>query len=90
MKLKYLYCMAFLGLLGACSSEPEEPAGERVNRIANEFVAAYYAQFPEEVYEVGYPDAPMDRFGDHSEEATRGWDARVDQWLDMAGLHTAR
>lgn len=78
---KLLYCLVFLGLLSGCSSEPEEAATDRVNRIANEFVDAYYDQFPEEVYEVGYPDAPMNRFGDHSPDRLEAWDGQVDGWL---------
>ena len=54
-----------------------------VNTIATEFVDAYYAQFPEEVYEVGYPDAPMDRFGDHSTASIAAWNGQVDGWLEQ-------
>ena len=53
-----------------------------VNTIATEFVDAYYAQFPEEVYEVGYPDSPMDRFGDHSTASIAAWNGQVDGWLE--------
>lgn len=56
-------------------------AAERVNRVAKAFVDGYYAHYPEEVYEVGYPDAPSDRFGDHSTQATAAWQAEVDGWL---------
>ncbi|MDH3415438.1 MAG: DUF885 domain-containing protein [Gammaproteobacteria bacterium] len=65
----------------ACSEAPLEDPAERVNQIASDFVHGYFRQFPEEVYEVGYSGAPMDRFGDHSEAATNAWDAKVDQWL---------
>jgi uncharacterized protein (DUF885 family) len=72
-------------ILGACSEQPAEPepldSNDRVAQIASDFVAGYYAHYPEEVYEIGYPDAPMDRFGDHSETATAAWHAQVDQWL---------
>jgi uncharacterized protein (DUF885 family) len=63
-----------------------------IDQVATDFVAGYYAQYPEEVYEIGYPDAPMDRFGDHSEAALAAWNARVDSWLatlngiDLAGI----
>jgi len=67
--------------LTACSEAPVEDPAERVNQIASDFVHGYFRQFPEEVYEVGYGGAPMDRFGDHSEAATNAWDAKVDQWL---------
>ena len=67
--------------LAACSDAPVDDSAERVNQIASDFLQGYFRQFPEEVYEVGYGDAPMDRFGDHSEAATKTWDAQVDQWL---------
>ena len=68
-------------IVGACSEPAEDSSAERVNAIASAFVDGYYAQFPEEVYEVGYPDAPLDRFGDHSEQALAEWNARIDDWL---------
>ena len=62
--------------LAACSEAPVEDSTERVNQIASDFVHGYFRQFPEEVYEVGYGGAPMDRFGDHSEAATKTWTPR--------------
>ena len=77
-----MFLLASVALFAAACSEPETPlATDQVNAIAAEFVDGYYAQFPEEVYEVGYPNSPMDRFGDHSEEALAVWNARVDDWL---------
>lgn len=70
---------------GTASGATGETPAAAVNRIADEFVAGYYAQFPEEVYEVGYPDAPADRFGDHSTAALERWDAAVDGWLAALG-----
>jgi uncharacterized protein (DUF885 family) len=67
-------------VLGACS-KPADDAGALISLVANDFVDGYYAQYPEEVYEIGYPNAPLDRFGDQSEPALRAWDARVDNWL---------
>ncbi len=83
---KHRISLCILALyLGACAEppadEPKNAAADRVAQVATEFVHGYYSQFPEEVYEIGYPDSPMDRFGDHSEEALAAWDARVDQWL---------
>ncbi len=80
MKRGLLLLLAGIALSGCTRSGGEAPAAA-VNRLANEFLAAYYAQFPEEVYEVGYPDAPADRFGDHSADALARWHARVDGWL---------
>jgi uncharacterized protein (DUF885 family) len=68
-------------LIAACSQTPDESPADLVNKIASDFVHEYFTQFPEEVYEVGYGGAPMNRFGDHSETATAAWDARVDGWL---------
>jgi uncharacterized protein (DUF885 family) len=84
---KYLMLLVAGMALASCSRSPEEiPAGDvdrvaDVNGIADEFLSAYYAQFPEEVYEVGYPDAPTDRFGDHSADALTRWYAAVEGWL---------
>ena len=80
MPHRFLTCLIAVGL-AACSGAPRETPASAVNRIAGEYLSAYYAQFPEEVYEVGYPDAPADRFGDHSPEALARWDALVDDWL---------
>ena len=83
-KVRMSICILAL-YLGACAEppadEPTETIEIRVAQVASEFVAGYYSHYPEEVYETGYPDAPMDRFGDHSEESTVAWDARVDHWL---------
>ena len=89
-KHRIILCILAL-YLGACAKppadEPKDSAADRVAQVATEFVHGYYSQFPEEVYEIGYPDSPMDRFGDHSEEALSVWDARVDQWLaEMDGI----
>ena len=81
MTHKFLFILAALALFAGCSREPAPSDAEIVTAVANEFVDGYYAQFPEEVYEVGYPDAPLDRFGDHSQEALSAWDAKVDSWL---------
>lgn len=71
--------------LTACSGEAPEPVSAssdaRIDQIASDFVAGYYEHYPEYVYEIGYPDAPMDRFGDHSESATADWQSQVDRWL---------
>ncbi|HUR20367.1 MAG TPA: DUF885 domain-containing protein [Vicinamibacterales bacterium] len=56
-------------------------APDRVRKVAQEFVDGYYHQFPEEAYEVGYPDTPMDRLGDRSAAAMAAWRAKEDGWL---------
>ncbi len=83
--------LALLSLLvGACTEPPaEQPAdnpAELINQVATDFVDGYYSQYPEEVYEIGYSDSPMDRFGDHSEAALVEWNAKLDGWL--AALHS--
>ena len=83
MKLNLLIVIVFSTFLSACSKEPTETPSERVDRIAAEFVDAYYAHYPEEAFESGYPDAPSDRFGDHSAESRAAWDQKVDHWLQQ-------
>lgn len=77
--------LLILGIIAAsllaCSNDQQEPPSERVNAISSDFVNGYYAQYPEEIYEVGFPNGPTDRFGDHSASARAAWDKRVDQWL---------
>ncbi|MDJ0910931.1 MAG: DUF885 domain-containing protein [Woeseiaceae bacterium] len=92
MRYNVLFLLSLMVLVvtpGCSEAPPPEPpsAAETATRIATEFVDAYYTQFPEEVYEVGYPDAPMDRLGDHSEEALAAWNQRLDAWhAELSGL----
>ena len=74
--------LAGVTLLSACSSESgsRETPPQSALRVAQEFVDGYYHQFPEEAFEIAYPDTPMDKLGDRSEAALRQWDARVDTW----------
>ena len=70
-------------VLGACADDRRDQeataaASGLVDTIATEFMDAYYAQFPEEVYEIGYPSNAMDRFGDHSTASIAAWNARID------------
>ncbi|MDH3491313.1 MAG: DUF885 domain-containing protein [Gammaproteobacteria bacterium] len=82
MIVKRLIILVFIAALCACSDEPEATSAERVNSIASDFVGGYYSQYPEEAYESAYPDAPMDRFGNHSESHLVAWDKQVDNWLE--------
>ena len=80
--IRKLLIAVSLAVSGSAISGPAAGnAPSRVDEIANEFVAGYYSQFPEEVYEVGFPGAPNDRFGDHGPKALAAWDAKVDAWL---------
>ena len=85
-------------VLGACADDRRDQeataaASGLVDTIATEFTDAYYDQFTEEVYEIGYPSNAMDRFGDHSTASIAAWNARIDGWLeqlngiDEASLH---
>ena len=92
MRYNVLFLLSLMVLIatpGCSEAPPPEPASaaETATRIAAEFVDAYYTQFPEEVYEVGYPDAPMDRLGDHSEAALTAWNQQLDAWhAELSGL----
>lgn len=83
---------ALLAAACARTSGAPEPPAEAAIRIAQEYVDGYYHQFPEEAYEVGYPDTPMDRLADRGPAAMDAWRAREDAWLaglraiDPAGL----
>jgi len=59
-------------------------------RVAQKFVDGYYHQFPEEAYEIGYPDTPMDSLGDRGQASMDAWRARVDAWLaELRGIDPA-
>lgn len=78
--------LAAAALLATTSCSPTGSAGRpdpvaSALRVAQEFVDGYYHQFPEEAYEVGYPDTPMDSLGDRSQAAMEAWRAREDAWL---------
>ena len=70
-------------VLAGCGSSDDGPAAARETalRVAQSFVDGYYHQFPEEAYEVGYPDTPLDSLGDRSEAAMDAWRGREDGWL---------
>lgn len=69
-------------VLAACAQDAPAPdPATEAKAVAQEFVDGYYHQFPEEAYEVGYPDTPMDALGDRSVAAMDAWRAREDAWL---------
>jgi uncharacterized protein (DUF885 family) len=76
-----LILICFIGTLAACSADHHAEPAATIDAIASEFLDSYFGQFPEEVYEVGYPNAPNDRFGDHSTDAISAWDKQVDDWI---------
>lgn len=61
------------------------PAVVEALKVAEEYVNAYFVQFPEEAFEAGFPDAPRDRLSDRRCDARAAWEAREDAWL--ARLH---
>ena len=70
-------------LLAAACATPAGPPADVATaiRVAQEYVDGYYHQFPEEAYEIGYPDTPMDSLGDRGQAAMDAWRAREDAWL---------
>ena len=95
-KIRLISKIALAGLFfSACGGKEAEPdpaadaATLLVNQVATEFVEGYYEKFPEEVYEVGFPGAPMDHFGDHSTASIAAWNRQVDGWLEqLSGIDT--
>lgn len=73
---------AILACAPADEGETGESAAATAVALAEHYVDAYYHTFPEEAYEVGYPDTPMDALGDRSADALAAWHAREDAWLD--------
>jgi uncharacterized protein (DUF885 family) len=72
------------GEVAAADDETTQSSATRASAIAEEYVTAYYHQFPEEAYETGFP-APLDRLGNRSREALAAWEAREDAWLAELG-----
>ncbi len=62
---------------------PDAGSGEvaKAIAIADEYVAAYYDEYPEDAYETGYP-APLDRMGDHTIANIEAWQGRENAWVD--------
>lgn len=83
-RLRPLVLLAALIAATACTPpqpESKEAAPDTVLRIAQEYVDGYYHQFPEEAYEVGYPDTPMDKLGDRSIAGLGAWQTKEEAWL---------
>jgi uncharacterized protein (DUF885 family) len=89
MKLRALP-VASLALALACAGESPAPSPEtetaadpvaRSLELAAAYVDAYFEQFPEEAYEMGYPDAPADRLSNRTPASLAAWEAREDSLL---------
>lgn len=79
---RFSLLLASILFIPACT--PAAPADEQAATalsVAQEFVDGYYHQFPEEAFEIAYPDTPMDKLADRSEAGIAAWNARVDDWL---------
>lgn len=92
MSRTHAYFLALTALIvsaGCTGGDTASPATE-AKAIAQEFVDGYYHQFPEEAYEVGYPDTPMDQLGDRGQFTMDAWRAREDGWLTRLRAMDAR
>jgi len=76
-----LLALAASACTGPDTSSPSPAV--TASRVAEEYVNAYFHEFPEEAFEAGYPDAPRDRFGDRGAKARAAWAAREDGWLEQ-------
>lgn len=68
-------------LVGCATPNAERDPVAEALAIADEYVAGYYDEYPEDAYETGYP-APLDRMGDHSLANIEAWQAREDAWVE--------
>lgn len=75
--------------LASCASRGPEPApvdvdvlGKQVTRVADEYVAAYSAAFPEWAALSGLSLPRHDRLGDNSLAALAAWHRKQDAWLE--------
>ena len=87
-----VFAVAAAGCGGASTSpEPaDERADVRVRALADEFLNAYFEQFPEQATYYGIPGRPHDRLSDRSLTALGRWHAREDRWLaDVKGIEPA-
>ncbi|MFO7587485.1 MAG: DUF885 domain-containing protein [Gemmatimonadota bacterium] len=81
---RFLTLSAVLAAASCSPGESPPPESDPIRnplRVAQEYVDGYYHQFPEEAYEIGYPETPMDRLGDRGQAAMEAWRAREDGWL---------
>ncbi|TFG62351.1 MAG: DUF885 domain-containing protein, partial [Gemmatimonadales bacterium] len=89
---RYVTMLMALAVIAGCATPDDaaDPVAEAL-AIADEWVAGYYNEYPEDAYETGYP-APLDRMGDHSLANIAAYQAREDAWvarlqaIDVAAL----
>jgi len=80
--LSLLLALATVAVVGCARSEAGADAAAEAKAVATEFADGYYHQFPEEAYEIGYPDTPMDELGDRSQPSMDAWRTRETAWLE--------
>jgi len=73
--------IALIFLSGCATPDSTSDAVTEALAIADEYVAGYYNEYPEDAYETGYP-APLDRMGDHSLDNIAAWQAQEDAWVE--------
>jgi len=73
--------IALIFLAGCATPDSGSDDVAEALAIADEYVAGYYNEYPEDAYETGYP-APLDRMGDHTLANIAAWQAREDAWVD--------
>ncbi len=76
-------CLVFLALGLGCGCTSEKPAGPppadaHVRALADNYLAAWFSQFPELVTLFGVPGHPQDKLTDNSLEALKAWQDRED------------
>jgi uncharacterized protein (DUF885 family) len=77
-----LLALATTAVAGCARADAGADAAAEAKAVATEFADGYYHQFPEEAYEIGYPDTPMDELGDRSQASMDAWRTKEDAWLE--------
>jgi uncharacterized protein (DUF885 family) len=75
---------------GDAPAAVKAPSDDRVRALADAYLAAVFARFPETVTQYGVPGHRHDRLTDNSLAAQKSWEAREDAWLsDLKGMDPA-
>jgi uncharacterized protein (DUF885 family) len=77
-----LLALAVAAVAGCSHPDAAADAAVEAKAVATEFADGYYHQFPEEAYEIGYPDTPMDGLGDRGQASMDAWRTKEDAWLE--------
>lgn len=77
----FLFLFLFVTLAG-CGEPPDiAPASRTIDEIADEYLAAMFERYPENVTWYGIAGARHDELTDNSLEALAAWGTRQDAWL---------